>query len=195
MRETKNASEAENLADAQRLAAMFEAVNRLPVPLIGKIHGAALGGGTGLAACCDHVLAVSDASFGLTEVRLGIVPAVISPYVIAKIGHSQARSLFTSGRRFSADEGLRIGLVHEVPEDRESLEIRTQIAIKEWLKAGPQAARAAKKLIFDLPALPSAEKIREHTVRLIAGIRVGEEAQEGMGALLEKRKPRWFPEE
>lgn len=182
-------SKEENQRDAERLSALFAALDRLPVPLIGRIQGAALGGGSGLAAVCDVVVADDQAVFGFTEVKLGILPAVISPFVIAKIGRSAARELFLTGARFSAARAREIGLVHTVvPLDR--LDEAVDGYIKEFLTAGPQAIAAAKALIADV-ASRTIDEARPLTARAIAERRVSAEGQEGLRAFLEKRKPRW----
>jgi methylglutaconyl-CoA hydratase len=154
-------SQDENIRDARLLGRMFAALNALPIPLIGRIHGAALGGGAGLAAICDIVIAAEDASFGFTEVKLGILPAVISPYAIAKIGQSAARELFLTGARFSAARAKEVGLVHVVAEESE-------------------LDRVVAKYVNDLL-----------TVETIARQRVSPEGQEGLHAFLEKRTPSW----
>jgi methylglutaconyl-CoA hydratase len=182
-------SKDENLRDAERLSALFAALDRVPVPLIGRIQGAALGGGSGLAAVCDVVVADDQAVFGFTEVKLGIIPAVISPFVIAKIGRSAARELFLTGARFSAARAREIGLVHTVvPLDK--LDEAVDGYIQEFLTAGPHAIAAAKSLIADV-AKRSVDEARPLTAQAIAERRVSTEGQEGLRAFLEKRKPRW----
>ena len=188
MKALKQAGEAENRKQSELLASMFDALDRFPAPLIGVVQGAALGGGTGLAAVCDYVLATPDARFGLTEVRLGLVPAVISPYILAKIGLSQARAYVLSGLAFDADQAERIGLVHQIVEDPEWLEAAVDDLVADFLKAAPDAARQGKQLLRDLPEVAD---VTDHTTRMIARIRTGEEGQEGMDAFLNKRKPRW----
>ena len=181
MSKTIQYTEAENLRDATAMSQMFAALNDLPMPLIGRIHGAALGGGAGLAAVCDIVVADEAATFGFTEVRLGIVPAVISPFALAKIGTSAARRWFVTGERFTADVALRIGLIHEVADD---LDAAVENILGELLSAGPEAARAAKELA-------RAPQSAEETARRIAAHRTSTEGQEGLRAFLEKRKPNW----
>ena len=182
-------SKEENLRDAERLSAMFAALDRLPVPLIGRIQGAALGGGAGLAAVCDVVVADDQAVFGFTEVKLGIVPAAISPFVIAKIGRSAARELFLTGARFPAARAREIGLVHAVVP-LETLDEAVDGYVKEFLSAGPNAIAAAKSLIADV-ADRTIDDARPLTARAIAERRVSKEGQEGLRAFLEKRKPEW----
>lgn len=180
----------ENRRDAEDLARMLCALDSLPVPLIGRVHGAALGGGAGLVAVCDIVVAADDTTFGFTEVKLGIIPAVVSPFVVQKIGPGAARELFLTGARFSAKRARRIGLVHEVvPEE----ELDETIAgfLEELATSAPRAVAAAKQLIRDVYGVQAAEVIGLTTTR-IAEQRVSEEGQEGLRAFLEKRKPRWM---
>ena len=189
MGKMKDYSVEENLADSLMLADMFHTINATTKPVIAAVQGAAMGGGVGLVAVCDYVLADTAAKFGLTEVRLGLVPAAISPFVIAKMGESHARATFLSGERFSAKAAMRFGLVHEVTEE---LPERLDEVIAEHLKAGPQAVREAKKLIADVLAMQgNPAKQRSHTAEVISRLRVSDEGQEGMSALLEKRKPEW----
>jgi methylglutaconyl-CoA hydratase len=182
-------SQVENLADAEDFALMLERIDTLPMPVIGRVHGAALGGGVGLAAVCDIVVAAEDATFGLTEVKLGILPAVISPYVLRKIGVSAARELFLSGNRFSAVRARELGLVHElVPESELDAAIERRVA--DLLTSGPSAVAAAKALIRDVTGESPKDVIGLTTSR-IAAQRVSREGQEGIRAFLEKRKPDW----
>jgi methylglutaconyl-CoA hydratase len=189
MRESLNYTHAENLADAARLDAMFEALNTLPVAVIGRVHGAALGGGVGLAACCDVVVAAEEASFGFTEARLGLLPAVIARYVTPKIGPGQARALFVTARRFSAQRALAIGLVHEVTP-AEELDAAVERVIEAVLACGPQAVAASKALVSAVTTLAPAEA-RAYVIGAIAAARTGPEGQEGLRAFLEKRRPGW----
>jgi methylglutaconyl-CoA hydratase len=184
-----DATREENLADAQRMAAMFDALDRAAVPLVGRVHGAALGGGVGLASVCDIVVAADDAMFGFTEVKLGIVPSVISPYALARIGRAAARELFLTGARFGAARAKDIGLVHEVVPAAE-LDAAVGRHVAEILSAGPEAVRAAKQLIREIWALPPA-KAAELTVAVLADRRVSAEGQEGLRAFLQKRRPAW----
>ena len=182
-------SREENLADARRAASMFLALDRLPVPLIGRIHGAALGGGSGLAAVCDVVVAADDAMFGFTEVVLGILPAMISPYVVRKIGLSAARELCLSGTRFTAQRAQQIGLVHRVvPAATLDEAVSEQLAI--FRKAAPSAIRATKRLLTDVYGRRPGD-VLGLTVDNIANQRVSAEGQEGMRAFLEKRAASW----
>jgi methylglutaconyl-CoA hydratase len=179
----------ENLSEAQALADLFFTVYESPKPVVARVHGAALGGGSGLVAACDIPVAALGTQFGFTEVRLGIVPAVVSPYVVAKIGESAARELFVTGERFEAVRALEIGLVRAaVPE--EDLDAAVDGRVQEVLKAGPRAVAEAKALIREV-AFRRVEDVQRYTVERIADIRVGAEAQEGMRAFLEKRKPDW----
>jgi methylglutaconyl-CoA hydratase len=179
----------ENIRDARAMATMFSALDTLPMPLVGRIHGAALGGGAGLAAVCDIVVCDEDAVFGFTEVKLGILPAVISPYALAKIGRSAARELFLTGMRFSAQRAKEIGLVHAVVP-LPQLDAKVHEYVKDVLSAGPEGIAAAKALI---PKVWSrlAEDAMGITADAIAARRVSPEGQEGMRAFLEKRKATW----
>jgi methylglutaconyl-CoA hydratase len=191
MRRTTTYGEAENLRDANALAALMQALNELPQPTVARVNGAALGGGTGLVACCDIVVASESALFGTTEVRLGIMPAVIGPYVIAAIGARQARRLMLTGERISAHEAARIGLVHEVvPADQ--LDPAVERVLSHLLKGGPHAIAAAKRLVRDLAGRPIDQALIDDTARRIAALRATPEAREGLGAFLEKRKPGWI---
>ncbi|MDX6475832.1 MAG: methylglutaconyl-CoA hydratase [Gaiellaceae bacterium] len=181
MRSSVDLSYEENVADALRLRAMLEAIDSCPAPVVARVHGHALGGGCGLVACCDIVVAEPAAVFAFSEVKLGIVPAVISPFVVAKIGSSAARRLFVTGERFTADVALRIGLIHDVAED---LDAAVDGVLAELLSAGPEAARAAK-------TLARTPQSAEETARSIAGRRTSAEGQEALRAFLEKRAPTW----
>jgi methylglutaconyl-CoA hydratase len=170
----------ENVQDALRLYRMLETIDRCPAPVVARIQGYALGGGSGLAACTDVAIAAPDAVFGFSEVKLGIIPAVISPFVLPRIGR-HARRYFLTGERFDAETALRIGLVHEVAEDLDGAVDRV---VGELLTSGPEAAREAKTLVRERPA-------PEETARIAARLRSGEEGQEGLRAFLEKRTPNW----
>lgn len=182
-------SHEENVRDATAAARAFAALDRLPVPLIGRIHGAALGGGCGLAAVCDIVVAEDQAVFGFTEVKLGIIPAVIAPYAIAKIGRSAARELFLTGVRFSAQRARELGLVHAVVSSGQ-LDTSVSAYVQEVLNAGPEAIAAAKALIARVWSAPPSE-VASLTADAIAARRASAEGREGMRAFLEKRKPAW----
>lgn len=181
-----------NERDAAALHAMLAAIDACPVPVLARVHGAALGGGMGLCAVADVVVATATTTFGFTETKLGIIPAVISPFVVPKIGEGHARALFATGERFDADRALRIGLVHEVATDLAGLDARVETLVGELLTAGPRAARAAKALVRDLRGLDFDER-RAHTIRHIAEQRTSPEGQEGLRAFLEKRPPSWRP--
>lgn len=185
-------SRTQNLADAMGLAQLLHTLDSLPRPTIAAVHGAAFGGGVGLVAACDIAVAAETAAFSLSEVRLGLIPAVISPYVVAAIGARQARRYFLTAERFDAREARRMGLVHEVTTP-EALEARVAAIAAELLRGGPGAIGAAKNLVAAVAGRPVDTALMADTARRIADIRAGEEAREGVGAFLEKRKPRWFP--
>ena len=182
-------TEEENLRDATAMARMFAALDELPVPLIGRIQGAALGGGAGLAAVCDIAVADDQAVFGFTEVKLGILPAVISPFALAKIGRSAARELFLTGARFSATRAREIGLVHAVVAARE-LDASVAHYVGEILTGGPESIAAAKAIIPKVWSRPI-EDAMSTTANAMATRRISAEGQEGMKAFLDKRKPSW----
>lgn len=175
------------------MAELFETIDTCPVPVIARVHGAVLGGGMGLCAVADLVIAESGTRFGFTETRLGILPATIAPFVIAKIGESNARALFPGGRRFDALRAQRIGLVHEVVEGRVALDAAVDAAIADILAAGPTAARAAKAIVREVRGLGHGAT-RWHTARVIARQRVSAEAREGFEAFEQKRRPAWAPD-
>ena len=189
MSKTVHYTEEENLRDAMAMSRMFAALDGLPVPLVGRIHGAALGGGAGLAAVCDIVVAEDQTLFGFTEVKLGILPAVISPFALAKIGRSAARELFLTGARFPAARAREIGLVHEVVPASE-LDTAVGRYVQELLAAGPEAIAAAKALIPKVWGQPL-DAAMAVTAAAIAARRVSKEGQEGLRAFLEKRAARW----
>jgi methylglutaconyl-CoA hydratase len=188
MREMASYSADENYADALALAEMLAAVNNCPVPVVAQVQRAAFGGALGLIACCDKAVATDDAIFAFSEVRLGISPATIAPYVIAKIGFSQARNLFLSGERFDAARALHCGLVHRVVAVGE-LEAATSEELAALKLAGPTAASATKALINRMATV--SPEIRDETARLIAELRVSAEGQAGLSAFLNKAKPPW----
>ncbi len=179
----------ENRRDSVSLAELFRSLDGLPKPLIGSIHGAALGGGTGLAAVCDVVVAEEGTLFGTTEVRLGLVPAVISPYVVRKIGETNARAWFLTGDRYDAAEALRAGLVHRVVPAG-GLDEAVDELVQACLAGGPEALAEAKALARSAGAIPDGEVVTT-TAELIARRRVSAEGQEGMRAFLERRTARW----
>ena len=171
----------ENVEDARRLYRMLETIDRCPVPVVARVHGYALGGGSGLTACADVALAAEDAVFGFSEVKLGIIPAVISPFVFARIGTASSRRYFLTGERFDAATALRIGLVHEVAAD---VDAALERVVSELLSSGPEAVRAAKRLCLEEP--PGQE-----TPLIAARMRASEEGQEGLRAFLDRRRAGW----
>jgi len=181
MRSSVELSYEENVADARRLRKMLETIDSCPAPVVARVHGHALGGGCGLVACSDIVVAAPDTQFAFSEVKLGIIPAVISPFALSKIGASAARRYFVTGERFDAATALRIGLVHEVAAD---LDAAVEALVGELRSAGPEAARHAKKLVLERPDGLGTE-------RRIAQRRTSDEGQEGLRAFLEKRPPTW----
>ena len=183
----------ENEADAARLQEMLAAIDECPVPVIARVHGAALGGGMALCCVADITLATADTIFGFTETKLGLVPAVISPFVLPRIGEGNARALFPTGARFGAERALQIGMVHEALADETSLDARVEALLAEIGSAGPNAARAAKALIREQRDV-APDEARASTVRLAARQRVSPEGQEGLAAFLEKRPPAWRQE-
>ena len=190
MRRSVGLSVDENERDAAAMQAMFAAIDRCASPLIARVHGAALGGGMGLCAVADIVIATADTTFGFTETRLGILPAVIGPFVVAKIGETHARALFLSGARFDAERAVRIGLVHEVAADEAALDARVDELLEDLRAAGPGAARAAKAMIRELRGADP-DAARRLTIERIARQRTSPEGQEGLTAFLEKRPPSW----
>ena len=189
MKRAAEMTEAENAADALKMAAMFEAIYFCPKPVVAKVHGAAMGGAMGLIAACDMAVAAESAKFAFTEVRLGLAPAVIAPYVIAKIGAGGASRYFLTGERFDAETAMRIGLVSEVAAEGE-LDSAAHRLIDALLKGSPNAQREIKKLIQTVAGF-SAENFRDYTARLIASLRVSAEGQEGLASFFEKRLPKW----
>jgi methylglutaconyl-CoA hydratase len=186
-------SKERNEADAKALAELMHVLDRLSKPTLALVQGAAYGGGVGLIACCDIALACESATFSLSEVKLGLIPAVISPYVVATIGRRAARRYMLSGERFSAWEAHRLGLVQEVVADS-FLEAEGRRMTDDLLKGGPQAQMEAKRLIFDVTEGGFGDELRLETAARIARMRVSEEGQEGINAFLEKRKPTWAPD-
>jgi methylglutaconyl-CoA hydratase len=183
MRSSADLTYEENVADATALRRMLEAIDGCPAPVVAVVQGHALGGGAGLVACSDIVLAHERAVFAFSEVKLGIIPAVISPFALRKIGESAARRFFVTGERFDAQTALRIGLVHEVSAD---LEVALEALLAELRTAGPRATRHAKRLVLERPDDPD-------TARRIAERRTSDEGQEGLRAFLERRPASWAP--
>jgi methylglutaconyl-CoA hydratase len=180
----------ENVRDSSLLAKMYALINECPLPVVGRIHGAAIGGGVGLVSVCDVAIALDRSQFGLSEVKLGILPAVISPYVIAKIGATHARALFLTGERFDAQRAMRIGLVHRVVESEAELDAAVYETVTQLKTSGPEAVRECKKLISYVASHELADAI-PYTIDAIATRRVSEEGQEGMKAFLEKGLASW----
>ncbi len=180
----------ENRADAGRLQAMLTAIDECPAPVVARVHGAALGGGMGLCCVADVVLATADTRFGFTEAKLGILPAIISPFVLARIGDGHARALFMTGERFDAGRALRMGLVHEVVADEAALDARVEAVLGELLTSGPRAVREAKALVRARRSLGHAD-FAARALDAAARQRVSAEGQEGLGAFLDKRRPSW----
>ena len=181
MRASARLSFDENVADANAMRRMFESIDQCPTPVVARVQGHALGGGTGLVAAADIAIAAPTTQFAFSEVKLGIIPAVISPFALAKIGVAHARRYFVTGERFDAATALRIGLISEVADDLDGTVDRV---VGELLSAGPQAARWAKRLVRERPDGPE-------TARWISERRTSDEGQEGLAAFLEKRKPSW----
>jgi methylglutaconyl-CoA hydratase len=190
MRGSLELGEDENVRDAEAMSDMYRAIDRCPKPVIAKVHGAALGGGAGLCAVADAVVAERETIFGFTETKLGIIPAVISPFVLAKIGASHARRFFLTGERFDAERASAIGLVHEVA-GADALDGTVDAIAAELETAGPEAVAAAKRLIVTVTAA-SYDESRAITARAIARRRTSEEGQEGLRAFLERRRASWI---
>ncbi len=189
MREIIHYSFKQNLEESLQLAEVLHKIYLLPKATIAMVNGTAIGGGTGFLSACDMAVASEDAKFGLSEVKIGLVPAAISPYVIQRIGESKAREYFLTGKRISARKALEIGLINEIVPSKKLK--RTVDEITDLLLAsGPEAIAACKELIRRVPEM-SFEKVKEYTARMIANMRISEEGQEGMAAFLEKRKPKW----
>ncbi len=192
MREIIHYSFEENLQESKELAELMFQLDQLPLPTIARINGATIGGGNGFHAACDIAIASEDAVFSLSEVKIGLIPAVISPYVIRRIGLSRARQYFLTGERISAKKAEEIGLIHKsVPAA--ALDDEVAEVVKLLLTSGPEAIRRSKELLQKVP-LMSIEEAKEYTAKVIAELRISPEGQEGMAAFLEKKKPRWAQE-
>ena len=191
MRRVADYSLAENIQDALALAELMRALNELPKPTIALVQGAAFGGGVGPVAACDIAIASEKASSCLSEVKLGLIPAVISPYVIAAIGQRASRRYFLTAERFSAEEALRLGLIHQLADD---LEVAGEHLCRQLLQNGPQAISAAKRLILDVSDRPVDQKLIEMTADRITAIRATDQGREGLNAFLAKRQPAWIKE-
>jgi len=178
-----------NYKESLRLAELFYLIYSLPKPVVGRINGPAIGGGTGFVSVCDIAVASTKAKFSFSEVRIGLVPSDISPFMLRKCGEGSIREYFLTGRRLNAEDALRIGLVNKVVEE-EQLDTETQRIVNELLKGSPNALRVCKDLLEKVPLQPF-DKVREFTAETLANLRKSKEAQEGMEAFLEKRKPEW----
>ncbi len=189
MRKMKSYTYQENYQDAYRLSEMLHSLYSLPFPTIAKVNGSAFGGGVGLVSACDITVASSHAFFSLSEVRLGLVPACISPYLLGRIQPGVLRRFFLTGERFSAEKAEEIGLINEVV-DRESLDQKVMDYIEKILSCGPRSLAMGKEILAKVPGMSTQEYMKS-TAEWIATLRVGEEAQEGLTAFLEKRKPNW----
>lgn len=185
----------ENERDAMALGALMRTLDHLRKPTIARVHGAAIGGGVGLVACCDIAVALNGAQFGFSEVKLGLIPAVISPYVLAAIGPRAARRYFLTGERFEAADAYRMNLVHDLAGSEEDLDEKVGLAVEALLLAGPVAQREAKELIRAVANRPMHSEILQDTAQRIAKIRVSPEGREGIAAFLEKRKASWVPQD
>jgi methylglutaconyl-CoA hydratase len=189
MKATATFTQEQNLNDALRLANLFDTINNFSCPVVARVNGTAMGGGAGLIAVCDIVIAAENARLAFSEVKLGIAPAIISPYVVRKIGEAHARVLFVTGERFSATRGREIGLMHTVIPLSE-LDTAVEKTLSDLLSSGPQALRAGKALALNVGRM-NQETARRYTTETIAALRVSDEGQEGLRAFLEKRKPNW----
>lgn len=196
MRSQVSASQEENERDAMHLADLMRSLNYLSKPTIARINGAAFGGGLGLVACCDITIAADSARFGLTEARLGLAPAVISPYVFRRIGERYARRYFLTGERFDANQAQAIGLIQQCVAS-ELLDNTVAVVVNDLLKGGPEAVKSCKELVFAVAGHneETQRSVDEFTSGLIAGLRIMDEGQEGLAAFLEKRKPHWVDDD
>jgi len=192
MRRMAGYSEAENLTDSRALANLMRTLDRLPKPTIAAVQGSAFGGGVGLISCCDIAVGVRGSKFGLTEVRLGLIPSAISPYVVRAIGARAARRYFLTGERFDAEEAHRMGLLHELTVDESEMSARVNELTADLLQCGPESVADSKVLVGDVDG-PITDEMVEDTARRIAAVRVRDEGREGTTAVLEKRKPTWAP--
>jgi methylglutaconyl-CoA hydratase len=192
MKQMAGYSYEENLADSKKIAAMLNKLNTLPMPTIARVQGAAYGGGVGLVACCDIAVATTNANFCLSEVKVGMIPATISPYVIAAIGQRASRRYFTTAEVISAEKALGLGLISECCATEEDADHAIAALIKALLKNGPRAVSEAKKLVLDLSNRPIDAELIEESSRRIALTRDSSEGKEGLSAFLEKRKPNWI---
>ena len=189
MKRVINFTYEENKKESLDLADLFYLIYSLPKPTIARVNGSAIGGGAGLVAVCDIAIASEDAKFSLSEVKLGLVPACISPYVIRKVGEGRCREFFLTGERLTAEKALKFGLVNQVVSP-EKLNEAVEETAKQLLSSGPKALTMCKQLLQNVPGM-SFEKAKTYTAEMIASMRIGDEGQEGMNAFLEKRKPKW----
>ena len=192
MREVITQSFEQNLAESNALAELFYQIYTFKRPVVGRINGAAIGGGTGFVAVCDIAIAARSAKFSFSEVKIGVVPACIGPYVIRKMGEGKSRELFITGERMSADRAFEVGLVNKVVDD-DRLDSEVENLIQSILSSGPEAVAMAKKLVSEVPLMSPAQ-FKPFTAEMIAKLRVSSEGQEGMDAFLNKRKPKWVTE-
>ncbi|MCD6249563.1 MAG: enoyl-CoA hydratase/isomerase family protein [candidate division Zixibacteria bacterium] len=192
MREVITQSFEENLAESNALADLFYQIYSFKRPIVGRINGAAIGGGTGFVAVCDIAIAARSAKFSFSEVKIGVVPACIGPYVIRKMGEGKARELFITGERMNADRAFSVGLVNTVVDD-DQLDTEVDNLLRAILSSGPEAVAMAKRLVSEVPSM-SPEQFKPFTAKMIAGLRISDEGQEGMDAFLNKRKPNWVTE-
>ena len=190
MREIIHYSYDQNLKESLEIAELLHTIYSVPKPTIARVNGTAIGGGVGFLSACDIVVAASTAKFGLSEVKIGLIPAAISPYVVKRIGECKAREYFLTGERISAEKGEKIGLVNRVCP-YENLDSEIENMVERLLSSGPDAMASCKELLFKVPQI-SLEEAKEYTARMIANLRVSDEGQEGMTAFLEKRKPSWM---
>lgn len=186
-------SQEENFRDAMALGTLMRTLHGLSKPTVARVQGPAYGGGVGLVACCDIAVASANATFSLSEVRIGLIPAMISPYVIAALGERMARRYFLTGERFDAAEAFRIGFVHELAVDDAALDARVAAIADALLAAGPAAQTEAKRLIEAVAGHPLSDALVADTAQRIARVRTSAEGQHGLGAFLDKRAPRWLP--
>ena len=191
MKKTKQFTYDENIKDANDLGTMFHVLDELPQAVIGRINGPAIGGGTGLVSICDISVALEDAKFAFSEVNLGLIPAVISPFVINKIDFRNAREYFLTGERFTATKALNMGLVNYTASTEQELDDKVNHLVNEIYSSGPNAVKEAKRLIRHIQGI-NMKQLLDITAQKIASIRVSSEAQEGISAFLEKRKPNWY---
>jgi methylglutaconyl-CoA hydratase len=190
MQKSASHTREQNVADAQVLAAMMHTLYTFPKPLVGLVQGAAVGGGVGMVSCCDIVVASDAASFRLSEVKLGIVPAVISPYVVRAVGSRAAQRYFLTAEPFSATEAKNLGLIHEIVPER-MIPAASAKLIERLMAGGPKAQRTAKELLHKIEPVEISDDVVAYTTELIADLRASPEGQEGLKAFLEKRQPNW----